>query len=166
VPQHVRSSLICALFAPRNCAHRGSVAESWPSATMSHCDESLSTVPRLRCLRILCHHGLWLLPPSTPFTGHLRGGGPPSPPGDSLRPQHAAATSHSAHLARPPHPHGAEIAPPRNARDASRPRPGRREYLSARAARASKQLNIALAARSTASASSLRPRLDLDSSFH
>ena len=29
----VTFSLICALFALRNCAHRGSVAESWPQAT-------------------------------------------------------------------------------------------------------------------------------------
>ncbi len=29
----VASSLICALFALRNCAHRGSVAEHWPQAT-------------------------------------------------------------------------------------------------------------------------------------
>ena len=29
----VTFSRICALFALRNCAHRGSVAESWPQAT-------------------------------------------------------------------------------------------------------------------------------------
>ena len=58
--------------------------------------------------------------------------------------------AHSSHLARPPHPHGAEIGPPRNARSArsaGRTAPGCRDYLSARAARASKQVIIALVVR-------------------
>ncbi len=57
-----------------------------------------------------------------------------------------------AHLARPPHPHGAEIGPPPQIRSFSLAlalpaRHSRREYLSARARRASKQVIIALVAR-------------------
>ena len=65
---------------------------------MSHCNESFSTVP--------CHHGLRLLPPATPFTGPpFLEEVPPSLPDYSPE-------AHSAHLACPPHPHGAEIPPP------------------------------------------------------
>ena len=138
MPQHVRSSLICALFAPRNCAHRGSVAESWPSATMSHCDESFSTVP--------CHHhGLRLLPPATPFTGPPSWGRSPLPCRTTrLKHIHTFSMSTAPTRCR-------DSPPPKSLTQQSRslppPRPGRRHYLSALAVLASKQLFIALVAR-------------------
>ena len=126
------------------------VAESQPSAPMCHCDDSRATVPCPHCLMT----GLRLLPPPNRLLAAFSEEPFPPLPGNSL---YAHSTVHSAHLARPPHPHAAEIGPPRNACSAGRPRPA--AELRAHARVNLKSLSLSLRAQPAQRAASPRQRL-------
>ena len=102
----VTFSLICALFALRTCAHRGSVAESWPQATR-----------RLRGHR---PHGAIM---RSPQPGIRQGRFPASLIAPQVRSAYSHCTRRSSSHAPPP-PYSPVVPLPHTARGTAPPRDG------------------------------------------